>query len=87
MLDREMRFYERMEPIFAELVPLVHDLLYYMQRDEEIEREKECEAFRENFGRYIELIKELKNETTYTSIICSPKCICGSYCFSEENAR
>lgn len=63
LLDREMRFYERMEPIFAELVPLVHDLLYYMQRDEEIEREKECEAFRENFGRYIELIKELKNET------------------------
>lgn len=63
LLDREMRFYERMEPIFAEIVPLVHDLLYYMQRDEAIEREKECEAFRENFGRYIELIKELKNET------------------------
>ena len=63
LLDREMRFYERIEPIFAEIVPLVHDLLYYMQRDEAIEREKECEAFHENFGRYIELIKELKNET------------------------
>ena len=61
-LEREMRFYERIEPIFAELVPLVHDLLYYMTRDEDVERKIECEAFRTNFGRYTCLIKELKNE-------------------------
>ena len=47
-----MRFYERIGPIFAELVPLAHDLLYYMARDEDVEREIECEAFRTNFGRY-----------------------------------
>ena len=63
LLEREMRFYERIEPVFAELVPLVHDLLYYMTRDEDVEREIECEAFRTNFGRYTCLIKELKNET------------------------
>ena len=63
LLEREMRFYERMEPIFAELVPLVHDLLYYMTRDEDVERNVECEAFRKNFSRYMELTKELKNET------------------------
>lgn len=62
LLEREMRFYERIEPIFAELVPLVHDLLYYMTRDEDVERKIECEAFRTNFGRYTCLIKELKNE-------------------------
>ena len=63
LLEREMRFYERIELIFAELVPLAHDLLYYMARDEDVEREIECEAFRTNFGRYTCLIKELKNET------------------------
>ena len=63
LLDREMRFYERMEPIYAELIPLEQDLLYYTQRDEEVDRETECEAFRTSFSRYMELIKNLKNET------------------------
>ena len=30
LLEREMRFYEKLEPIIAELVPLEHDLLYYL---------------------------------------------------------
>ncbi len=34
LLDREMRFYEKLEPIVAELVPLEHDLLYYLSQDE-----------------------------------------------------
>ena len=62
LLEREMRFYEKLEPITAELVPLEHDLLYYLKRDEESEREKQCEAFREHFKRYCELVKDLKNE-------------------------
>ena len=63
LLDREMRFYERIEPIFAELVPLEHDLLYYLKKDEIVDRKDGCEAFRKYFGRYTELIKTLKNET------------------------
>ena len=63
LLDREMRFYEKMEPLYAELIPLEQDLLYYARRDEELERETECEAFRTHFKRYGVLIKELKNET------------------------
>lgn len=63
LLDREMRFYERIEPIFAELVPLEHDLLYYLKKDETVDRKAGCEAFRKHFGRYTELIKTLKNET------------------------
>lgn len=62
LLDREMRFYEKIEPITAELVPLEHDLLYYLQYDENADREQQCEAFREHFKRYCELTKELKNE-------------------------
>lgn len=63
LLDREMRFYEKSEPITAELVPLEHDLLYYLKYDEGADREKQCEAFREHFKRYCELVKELKNES------------------------
>ena len=63
LLDREMRFYERIEPIVAELVPISHDLLYYLKHTEGENREKECETFREYFKKYGELIKKLKSET------------------------
>ncbi len=62
LLDREMRFYEKIEPITAELVPLVHDLRYFLEHHEGAERETECEKFREHFMRYGELIITLKNE-------------------------
>lgn len=62
LLDREMRFYEKLEPITAELVPLVHDLRYFLEHHEGAERETECEKFREHFKRYGELIITLKNE-------------------------
>ena len=62
LLDREMRFYEKLEPITAELVPLEHDLLYHLKYDENENREIQCEAFREHFKKYCELVKELKNE-------------------------
>lgn len=62
LLEREMRFYEKLEPIIAELVPLEHDLLYYLKYDETADREKQCEAFREHFKRYCEIVKDLKNE-------------------------
>lgn len=62
LLDREMRFYEKLEPITAELVPLVHDLRYFLEHHEGVEREMECEKFREHFKRYCELSMTLKNE-------------------------
>ena len=49
LLDREMRFYEKLEPITAELVPLEHNLLYYLKYDEDADRERQCEAFKEHF--------------------------------------
>lgn len=62
LMNREMRFYEKLEPITAELVPLVHDLLYCLKYDEDANREGQCEEFKEHFKRYCELIKDLKNE-------------------------
>lgn len=62
LLNREMRFYEKLEPITAELIPLEHDLLYYLKYDENADRERQGEAFREHFKRYCELARDLKNE-------------------------
>lgn len=63
ILDREMRFYKELEPITAKLIPIEHDLLYYLKHDEESDREKQCEAFRTNLKRYCELVMDLKNST------------------------
>mgnify|MGYP000904432597 CR=1 FL=1 len=63
LLNREMRFYEKLELLIAELVPLEHDLLYYLeQQDNWEERERVCDAFKSHFLRYLELMKILKNE-------------------------
>lgn len=63
ILDREMRFYKDLEPITAELIPIEHDLLYYLKRNEESDYEKQCEAFKTNFKRHCQLVVELKKST------------------------
>lgn len=55
LLDREMSFYEKIDPIFAELIPLVQDLVYLLEN-------KQKEEFREHLLRYTELIINLKSE-------------------------
>lgn len=62
LLDREMRFYEKLEPIFAELIPLVQDLSYYMEQCQGEERKANCEDFKKCLERYMDLILSLKNE-------------------------
>lgn len=62
LLDREMRFYEKLETITAELVPLAHDLRYYLEHNEDVERKTECEEYRGHFKRYCEMVIILKNE-------------------------
>ena len=62
LLNREMHYYEKIEPIFAEIVPLEHDLFECLKIDEEFEREAKCESFKVYFGKYTELTKMLKNE-------------------------
>ena len=60
LLGREMRFYEKVDVLIAELVPLEQDLLFYLKKDSADNRWNE---FRSNFLRYCELTKDLKNET------------------------
>ncbi len=62
LLDREMRFYERIEPIFAELVPLEHDLLHCSTHNENTDRETECTDYKICCTKYVDNIKSLKNE-------------------------
>lgn len=63
LLDREMRFYGRLESIVAELVPLMHDLLYHLKNEGELNRDLQGEEFRECLIRYCQLVINLKNET------------------------
>lgn len=62
LLDREMRFYERTEPIIAELLPLESDFVYCVKPDKGWPRTEQCETLRANIMRYCELLKMLKNE-------------------------
>lgn len=62
LLGREMRFYRKLEPIIAELIPLAYDLLYYLKYDEEVDQQGKCEAFRNSFKKYCQIVANLKNE-------------------------
>lgn len=62
LLEREMRFYEKLDPLTVEFIPLEHDLLCCLKHDSITDREKQCEVFRERLKIYCELVKNLKNE-------------------------
>lgn len=62
LLEREMRYYEKLEPIFAELIPLFHDLEFYLKKDDDTTDEFLRKGYRENYKRYLEIIMVLKNE-------------------------
>ena len=62
LLEHEMRFYDRLDLIFAELIPLLQDLFYYMKKVDKNEHETKCEQFRKNLNSYAEIAKKLKGE-------------------------
>lgn len=62
LLDREMHFYKKTEPIIAELLPLESDFVYCVKPDEGWLRTNQCETLRTHMMRYCELIKLLKTE-------------------------
>ncbi len=55
-----MRFYEKVDVLIAELVPVEQDLLFYLKKDS---ADNQWNEFRRNFLRYCELTKDLKNES------------------------
>lgn len=62
LLEREMRFYEKIEPIFANLIIVTQDLLYYLNKAKE-EKENYSKEFTRSFTCYMEKIIMLKNES------------------------
>lgn len=79
LLDREMKFYENIDPLIAELIPLIQDLPYYLTENEDADIQFRCEKYKDISLRYCEMIKELKNETlTYQVYI--PKSVFDAAC-------
>ena len=62
LLEREMRFYDHLDPIIAQLIPLLRDLEDSSRYDPTSNREEQCDDFRKYFLQYCELLKQLKNE-------------------------
>lgn len=62
LLDREMRFYDHIDPIIAQLILVMRDLEDSLRYDPTSNREEQYNAFRKYFLQYCELLKQLKNE-------------------------
>ena len=68
LLKKEMDFYEQIDPLIAELIPLEHDLLYYIEKDVDDKCEEKYESFKKSFKRYGEIAKDLKNKTLISHV-------------------
>ncbi len=62
LLEREMRFYDHIDPIIAQLIPVLRDLEDSSRHDPTSNREEQYNAFRKYFLQYCEILKQLKNE-------------------------
>ena len=58
-----MRFYERMDQILAELIPLMHTMKYCMEESDASEHLTKCEEFKDSFSKYTDLYDQIRNET------------------------
>lgn len=61
LLDKEIAFYEKLDPLIAELVPLIQDLPHYLTESNYLERKEQKEKYKKTFLRYIEIAKEIKS--------------------------
>lgn len=72
LLNKELDFYAKVDPLYAELVVLVQDLVYYSNYENDIDEIRRKEQYKKHVIRYLELIKEIKNESLiYQSYIPS----------------
>ncbi|MBC3516338.1 hypothetical protein [Neobittarella massiliensis] len=63
LLDKELDFYTNSDPLFAEVIVLVQDLVYYSSSDDKMDYEFQRKNYKQCFLRYCELIKEIKEKT------------------------
>ena len=62
ILDKEMKFYEKTDSIFAELVPLAHDIKRCFDKEERLKSEKCSQYFWIHLKQYSGLYDKLKTE-------------------------
>ena len=62
ILDKEMKFYEKTDSIFAELVPLAHDIKRCLDKEERLKSEKYSQYFWIHLKQYSDLYDKLKTE-------------------------
>lgn len=63
ILNRELKYYEQLDIHFAELIPLVQDLVHYLKPNKYKNQIEQFEAYKKNFLRYTDLLLMLKNES------------------------
>lgn len=62
LLNKELGFYNALDPYFATLVPLVQDLVYDSDMTKEIELSFRQLHYKQNLLKYLEVIPKLKND-------------------------
>ena len=62
ILDKEMKFYEKTDSIFAELVPLAHDIKRCFDKEDRFKNEKCPQYFWIYLKQYSDLYDKLKTE-------------------------
>lgn len=62
LLKKEFEFYAKIDPHIATLVPLVQDLAYYAEGNDDFDEPTQCETYREQLLIYLRMIPEMKNE-------------------------
>ena len=62
LLDKELGFYNVLDPYFATLVPLVQDLVYYSDMNNEMDLSFRQSHYKDNMLKYLEIIPNIKND-------------------------
>lgn len=62
LLEKEFNYYSILDPYLAILVPLIQDLVYYVDYSVEMEIHCRQKRYKEKFLAYLELIPKVKND-------------------------
>ena len=61
LLKKEFDYYEKLDPYLAKIVPMVQDLLYYVDKFQNNNNDDVKDQYRELCLEYIKMIPEIKN--------------------------
>ena len=61
LLNKEFEFYEKINEIIGEIIPLIQDLDFYTKKNDNIKFENQLKNYQKSLSRYIELYITAKN--------------------------